>query len=122
MSFFFPSRIARLSYLFRALLFGAATCPLSAMLNEESTASSLKVVGLLLLAVASIGYWLVYIIRPRCKDAGMGWGWIFLVFVPLVNVGFSLILLFSRSKPSLDEEKPSQAPELGSGGVADLRP
>lgn len=105
MSFFLPSRIGRLSYLLRLLIFSVATLPLIVVFDEvENAAASLGDLWLLLLAVALIGYWLVYIVRPRCKDAGMHGTWIFLVFVPLVNIGFELILLFSKTKPVLEEK------------------
>jgi uncharacterized membrane protein YhaH (DUF805 family) len=110
MTFLFPSRLARLAYFVRNLAFGIATWPLVSILEEEAeTAASLRTLGLLLLTLTLIGYWLVFIVLPRCKDAGMSWKWIFLTLIPFVNAGFGLILLFSKSKPLLEEQTPNQA-------------
>ena len=91
MNFFFPSRIARLSYFIRSLAFGVATRPLASLFDQKNTVATLNDLWLFLLAVALLGYWLACIVRPRCKDVGMRWGWIFLMLIPLVDVGFGLI-------------------------------
>ena len=40
----------------------------------------------------------------RLRDAGQGWGWIFISFVPLVGV---IILIVKLCKPSVAEEAPA---------------
>ena len=40
----------------------------------------------------------------RLRDAGQGWGWIFISFVPLVGV---IILIVKLCKPSVTEEAPA---------------
>src|SRR5690349_18406517 len=96
MRFLFPSQIGRLSYLFRTLIIAIATAPLGANFDKKDFPASTNDVLILLLSLAIIAYWLGYIVRPRCKDIGMAWGWMFLMLVPLANLGLSLLLLFKR--------------------------
>ncbi len=108
MSFLFPARLGRLSYFGRFVLFSLGTSPLAAFFDQEVGATfSINDLWLLLLGLALIGYWLVWIVRPRCKDAGMHWAWMFLMLVPLLNVVIGLILLFSRTKLVLEEKRPN---------------
>lgn len=102
----FPARIARLNYLVRNFLFGAATWPLADPWEDAQKAPfALRDLWLALLSLALVAYWFVSIVRPRCRDAGMHWAWGFLIFLPFVNVVFALVLLFSRSTPTLASEQ-----------------
>jgi hypothetical protein len=65
--------------------------------------------GLLLLGLATVIYWIVFVVYARSKDVGMRWLWLFLLLIPGVNFGLVLVLLFSKSKPLLDEAPPNQA-------------
>ncbi len=103
MSLFFPSRIARLSYLLRNLVIAVATWPLASIVDErEGAPVSSDDLWFLLLAVILAAYWLAFIVRPRCKDTGIRWGWMFLMLVPIVDIGFGLLLLLKPSKPVLE--------------------
>lgn len=106
MLFLFPSRLQRLSYFLRSIVLSLASLPLSSLVEErEAMPLGLPDLWLAIPAVAIVIYWIAYVVRPRCKDAGMRWGWSFLMLVPLVNIGFGLILLFSTSKLPTEETK-----------------
>ena len=108
----FPSRIARLNYLFRTILFVATTWPLKDVLDQaQKHALAVSDLLIVILALALCVYWFLWIVRPRCRDAGMHWAWGFLILVPFINVLFGLVLLFTRSTLTRPTEEPNKSPE-----------
>ncbi|MCX6879469.1 MAG: DUF805 domain-containing protein [Verrucomicrobia bacterium] len=97
----FPGRLHRLAYFLRGLL---ADIVMLSLYTNDTTMAPLywwsAVLGLLL-------YLLFFIVLPRMRDVGMNGWWLLVAFVPVVNIGLAIILLF-------------RAPQLhlgGSGGA-----
>lgn len=103
MEILFPNRIARMSYFVRHILIILATIPLvDAMDAIENKDPALVDLWLLLAAFALAGYWVLFIVRPRCKDMGINAWYSLLALIPLVDLLFGLMLLLARSKPNTD--------------------
>jgi hypothetical protein len=97
----FPNRIGRLSYLSRFVVFSLITWPLCKLYDDSASGTSvLRTLGLIGLALVLIAYWLWYLVRPRAIDAGLSPWSVLLAFLPLINIGYGLYLLLSRTKPS----------------------
>jgi len=101
MEIIFPNRIARISYLIRHVLFFLAGIPLiDAMDSTENKEIALVDLWILLTALVLVGYWVYYIIRPRCKDMGINPWFSLIAFIPFIDFLFGIMLLFTRSKPT----------------------
>lgn len=100
MKFLFPTRISRLSYFLRNLSVVAVAYGLSAIAEEPLQNKSPLWLLLLIsiLAFALLAYWVFYIGRPRCKDAGINRWFLLLALVPYVDAVFGLTLLFTRTR------------------------
>lgn len=107
MEFWFPRKIGRLSYLLRNIILTALSWPIYDDL-EQLASQHLELAdwGLITLAILAPIYFLLFIVLPRCRDRGLGWGTALLLFVPFVNIGISLLLLFGRSMPEEDVNAP----------------
>lgn len=103
MNLFFPSRLSRLSYFVRNVLLTMLGYFILAELDGEqgSALTAATRVGLILLMVVILAYWTWFVVRPRCKDAGINQWCILLAFVPIADILFGLALLFMRPKLSL---------------------
>lgn len=59
--------------------------------------------------IALLLYGIFFIVLPRIRDIGLSGWWLFLIFVPAVDIVFSIILLFRA--PALLSNKPHTVPE-----------
>jgi len=86
--FIFPHRLHRLDYFLRGVI---------ADVKEGILYSCIGTTGSEVLWVSIIVLWIYevfFIILPRIRDIGMSGWWILIAFVPVVNILFSIILLF----------------------------
>jgi len=110
MSFLFPHRIGRLSYLIRSLVCTLAVNWLFAHFEELSSfEKAIRTPWFWLPTIVIIFYWLIFVIYARSRDVGMQWFWLLLLLIPGVDIGLALVLLFSKSNPVLDEKEPNKA-------------
>jgi uncharacterized membrane protein YhaH (DUF805 family) len=99
-SIIFPRRIGRVSFAIRYALFLGAVW-LGALLLATGVDGELGKmdVALRLLAVAMLVFCLFYVIRhiliARLRDVGLHSLWAVLIFIPIVNLIFALVLLFA---------------------------
>jgi len=89
---FFPKRIGRGSYFIRQCVIGLLCWGIvgSGLLQES------EVTGWTLLLLCST-YGLLWVVLPRMRDLSMRAFWLVLVFVPVVNGIFGLVLMFRPS-------------------------
>ena len=109
----FPRRLHRMSYLVRGLLADVVVLSLYSNDTTMDPASWWSAtIGVGDIGVAAFGvavYTLFFIILPRMRDLEMSNWWLLAAFVPVVNIGFALILLFRP--PQLHLGEPSGANE-----------
>lgn len=103
--FLFPSKIGRLSYFFRILLSNLAFIPLfvevEASIESASIGDVLTLAGILL-------YTILFIYRPRCRDASLSLWVLIFTIIPILDKVLAILLLF---KPSTVRWNLSQNPE-----------
>jgi uncharacterized membrane protein YhaH (DUF805 family) len=93
---FFPKRIGRGSYFIRHCVIGPLFWGiLGSGLFQES-----EVTGWILLLLCST-YEILWVVLPRMRDLSIRAFWLILVFVPVVDGIFGLILLFRPSALAL---------------------
>jgi uncharacterized membrane protein YhaH (DUF805 family) len=92
LQFFFPSRLARVSYLIRATIYDGLAYYLypSVVIGKFP-----EILAFVLIAI----YVIWFVMLPRIRDTGMSAYWIILAFVPFANVFLSCALIFRRSDP-----------------------
>ncbi len=108
---FFPKKIGRVAYLIRMVIFILLAAPVSlemARVEEEDYVPSLS---LLLVSVAALIFWFMYIVRPRCRDCGWSPLIAIISFVPFLNLCLWIALLFPSSIRAEDEKGPIQPPQ-----------
>ena len=105
MTFFFPRRIARASYLGRTILVVVALGMLASSFDSQPS----LLASCAALAVAA--YWLFFVVRPRCRDLALSGWFILLIFVPGVDVLFCGYLTWGRTKVRVDWAAETSPPE-----------
>jgi hypothetical protein len=97
MTWLFPDRIARVSYLLRSSIaaiaieaWRATAAPTGAGINGFAALLPLLGLGL---------YWGIAIVAPRCRDLGYSGWWAMLVLVPGPNFLLGGLLTWKRSAP-----------------------
>jgi hypothetical protein len=98
MELLFPRRIARVSYLCRTVALVVVAGLLVAFGVESRMESDRIEVRDLAAALVLLGYWLFFIILPRCRDLAMSGWFTLLVFVPGVDIFFCSYLAWGRTK------------------------
>ncbi len=94
-----PHSIARISYLIRHILFVIGSNALIPLYDSDPNAPLTSTdFWLLLLGIAVAAYWILYIVRPRCRNMGINARYCLLALVPLVNLLFAFTLLFIPPK------------------------
>jgi uncharacterized membrane protein YhaH (DUF805 family) len=91
-SFFFPHRLARISFLLRVIIIDIVALP--ATLNIYNDQYSIGDAIIMLLALT---YAVFYIYLPRLRDAAIPVWLLILAVVPIVSKLFVLLLLFKSS-------------------------
>jgi hypothetical protein len=91
MEFLFPRKIGRLSYFIRALLCCACFYP---ALSEGEFALNTAT----LIAIGVAVYQFFFVVLPRARDCALPLWCLFGLFIPIVNAGLSLVLLFKRTR------------------------
>lgn len=117
MDLLFPNTLGRISFIIRDLLCTVILHVLT--LNSDEFEGTDEDLLLILAALALILYWLVFVVRPRCKGLGFS-GWCALVVcVPPLSASFSLMLIFTRSITPIDPgEEEEMIPEETWGSSA----
>jgi len=93
----FPRRLHRLAYFLRGLL---ADIMMLSLFSNDTTMSPLYWWS------AAIGlsvYVLFFILLPRMRDVEMNGWWLLAAFVPVVDIGLAIILLFRAPQLHLGE-------------------
>ena len=95
----FPQSIARISYLIRHIIFLIGSNALIPLYDSDPDAPLTNTdVWLLILGITVVTYWILYIVKPRCKNMGINAWYCLLALVPLVNFLFAFTLLFIPPK------------------------
>ncbi len=90
--FIFPHRLHRVDYFLRAVIADATG---GFLYSCVGTAESGVLWALILVLWI---YEVFFILLPRIRDIGMNGWWLLVAFVPIVNILFSIILLFRAPK------------------------
>ena len=103
MDLFFPTRIARLSYIARSVVLTAVLYPFTLGASDDTggphgAVSTWKV----LVALLIIGYWIVFVVLPRCRDLNLSRWEKILLFIPPIGLPLWGRLTWSSSRPFLD--------------------
>ena len=96
--FFFPQSLRRLPYLIRSLVIACLMGLLLPLHEASSPEFTDNYIAWLAAGVGLLTYQVIYIMRPRCKDAGVSLWFLALIFVPLIDGLFAIFLLFARSR------------------------
>jgi len=99
----FPKRLHRMAYLVRGLLADVV------VLSLYSSDTAMNPIAWWSATIGVVAYALLFIVLPRMRDLEMSNWWLLAAFVPVVNIGFALILLFRP--PQLHLGEPSGANE-----------
>jgi uncharacterized membrane protein YhaH (DUF805 family) len=102
MRILFPKQIGRLSYLVRIVLFSIVASSFEPLSESISPGLSARNMALALFALAVIAYGFIYVILPRVRDADLPRTSMILALIPIVNLGYGLLLLFKRSAVQVD--------------------
>jgi len=95
-TFFFPARLDRIPYLIRWIV--STLVAIVAMIISEVLPQVLQVPVFIALCLASMIYTIRGLYIPRIKNAGYFSLFLFLLFVPIANVGVLLFLFFAPPK------------------------
>lgn len=99
LEFLFPQRVRRLSFLFRHTFVCGVLYAVGDALDQGRAGTAdipaFVLYGLLLL------YWLTFVAGSRCANMGFSRWCALVAFVPVLNLPFSFMLLFSRPYPQL---------------------
>lgn len=109
--FIFPRRLHRFAYFLRGMVLSIVT----GFLNAHSTTSASLYWGLTIVALGL--YSLFFITLPRIRDIGMSGWWLLVIFNPVADVVFGIILMF-RPPNFLTRPNPNQFHSAVTAGVA----
>ena len=106
---FFPKRIGRLSCWIRS----GAVLVLQLGLIGASGSYGSELITLTLLLLTVCVYVLFWVVLPRMRDLSIHPLWLFLFLVPIVDMPFSLVLLFRPRPISSFAAQPPPLPKQG---------
>jgi len=111
-----PRRIGRWSYALRNAVVNLLGWPLALILAGDPTGEPVPTsIWFWILVTVIVAYWVAFVALPRCRDAGLPVWILFLLPVPIIDIGVFLILLGTGTRPEPFERTtppplPSYAP------------